>query len=140
MCTFQNEDRLVGYETCAKRKWRIFYRPLVAGELHRGKIIHHSDVDKLLGVSDHTEDGLQVRSPALRTQWRRRALCDRRTDSPLTSSILTQNSQRKLQPEQGTIQATKIPMTALKSYLTLLYSLLWLSRFYSGWGFSLTDR
>lgn len=52
--------RMVGYETCAKRKWRVFYRPLVAGELHSGKIVHHSDVDKLLGISDHTEDRLQV--------------------------------------------------------------------------------
>lgn len=36
------------------------YRPPVVGELHSGKIVHHSDVDKLLGISDHTEDRLQV--------------------------------------------------------------------------------
>ncbi len=57
--------RLVGYE-CMKKE--AGNRPFVAGILHSREIVHHSDVDELLGISNHTEDRLQVWSPALGAQ------------------------------------------------------------------------
>lgn len=48
-----------------------FIAPFRVGELHRGQIVHDSDVNEALGVLHDAEDGLEVLSPASCTQgWR----------------------------------------------------------------------
>ena len=42
--------------------------PFGIRELHGGQVVHDSDVDKLMGVLDHAEDGFQVLGPAVSTQ------------------------------------------------------------------------
>lgn len=43
-------------------------------ELRGGQVVHDGDVDELLCVLHHTEDGLKVRSPARCTERRRGTL------------------------------------------------------------------
>ena len=55
---------------------------------HHWNIVHDSDVNKLLGSSNHVQNGSDVRRPSARTQRRRRALPSTATISQQVYTVI----------------------------------------------------